>query len=68
MEKQPVKIKPYSNYEMARLYGICSRTFSKWIRPVRKKIGERPGRYYTATQVQIIVDHIGLPYKMQKED
>jgi hypothetical protein len=56
-----LRIRPFSHLELARLYEVCDRTFRKWIIPFEKEIGERRGRYYTITQVKIILEKLGMP-------
>ena len=59
--KTIIHVKPYSLKEIAALYGISTKTLSKWIVPIKEKIGMRRGRCYTVNQVRIILDEIGLP-------
>jgi len=56
-----IRVKPYSTKEIADLYGISKKTFYKWLEPLKKQVGERRGRYYTAKQVRIIFNECGLP-------
>ncbi len=56
----PLLIRPYSTGELAAFYGVCPRTFNKWISPY-PKIGKRKGRFYTSSQVQLIFKKIGTP-------
>jgi hypothetical protein len=63
INKTSLRIKPYSVKELAGLYGICSRTFKKWLEPFEPAIGPRNGRYYTIHQVNIIFDKLGTPEK-----
>lgn len=60
------EIKPYSNKELSHLYGIGDRTFTKWLAPFKDSIGPKVGRYYTVLQVKIIVEKLGMPYKMEE--
>ena len=59
--KTIIHVKPYSLKEIAALYGISTKTLSKWMIPIKDKIGIRRGRYYTVNQIRIIFDEIGLP-------
>jgi hypothetical protein len=54
-------IKPYSTKELSELYGICVKTFLKWIKPFANSIGDKHGRYYTIAQVHMIFDKLGMP-------
>ena len=60
-EYDGIVIRHYSHQELADLYNVCWRTFQQWLEPHQQAIGKRRGRYYTAKQVRIIFDLIGLP-------
>ena len=61
-KRTPFKVKPYSKREMAEMYGVCSKTFEKWINPFKDDIGKPNGRYYTVRQVTAIIERLDLPY------
>lgn len=54
-------IKPYSIAELSRMYEVNRKTLRKWLRPHEEKIGVRIGHFYTAIQVQVIFDVLGIP-------
>ncbi len=54
-------IKPYSLHELALLYGVCGRTMKKWLVAHCPAVGPKTGRFYTALQVKIIFERLGLP-------
>lgn len=54
-------IKGYTVRELAGFYGISPKTFRTWLKPHLVNIGEKQGRYYTALQVRIIFEKLGLP-------
>ena len=56
-----IAIKPCTLTELAAIYGIGVRTMKKWITPHQPAIGEKHGRIYTALQVKIIFEKLGLP-------
>jgi predicted DNA-binding protein YlxM (UPF0122 family) len=56
--KTIIRFKPYSTKEIADLYDVSTKTLYKWIKPFKKKIGERRGRFYTVNQVRIILDNV----------
>jgi hypothetical protein len=58
---QTTQIKPCTLTELAAIYGIGIRTMKKWITPHQAAIGEKHGRIYTALQVKIIFEKLGLP-------
>lgn len=55
------QIKPYKHKELSDLYGVSRQTFSKWLIPLKGKIGERQGHYYSVEQVRIIFVSLGVP-------
>jgi hypothetical protein len=57
----PFPLKPYSIGELAEKYSVSRRVFNRWLKPFRNRIGERLGRYYTVTQVVIILKALGMP-------
>lgn len=54
-------LKPYTMKELALLYGVCKRTFKKWLQPYEREIGNHNGRFLTIVQVKIIFSKLGLP-------
>ena len=58
---QSIAIKPCTLTELATIYGVGIRTMKKWITPHQESIGEKHGRIYTALQVKIIFEKLGLP-------
>ena len=61
-----VEIKPYSLTELSGLYGVSNRTMKNWITPHNNFVGEKIGRLYTALQVKIIFEKLGLPGKAEE--
>jgi hypothetical protein len=61
------EIKPYSVKDLAGIYGVCDKTFKKWLRPFITAIGEKNGRYYSVAQVKIIFEKLGVPCRMNEE-
>ena len=56
-----VMIRPYTAKELAGLYGVSTKTLRTWMLPHKEAIGERVSHYFTALQIQIIFDRLGLP-------
>ena len=56
-------VKPYMAKELAELYGVSTKTLRTWLQPHMQAIGERKSRYFTALQVRIIFDKLGMPGK-----
>ena len=55
------EIKPYNLTELSAIYGVTIRTMKNWLIRHHEAIGEKTGRLYTALQVKIIFEKIGLP-------
>ncbi|MDD5464555.1 MAG: hypothetical protein PHP62_05395 [Candidatus Moranbacteria bacterium] len=60
-EKNQLLIKPYTQKELSFLYGVCGRTFKKWLKPYRRELGVHTGRFYMARQVKKIFEKLGFP-------
>lgn len=56
-----IELKPYTDKELSAYYGICTKTFTKWLIPLQTDIGERQGRYYNVRQVKVILTNLGVP-------
>ena len=56
-----IPVKHYTRKELAKIYGVCDRTFKKWLAPFDAEIGERNGRFYSVAQVRIIFQKLELP-------
>jgi hypothetical protein len=54
-------LKAYSPKEIHALYGISKLVFKTWTKSFESEIGEVKGKYYTVKQVQIIMEHLGVP-------
>ncbi len=63
--KNYIEIKPYNLTELASVYGVTIRTMKNWISRHQEAIGEKTGRLYTALQVRIIFEKLGLPGKAE---
>ena len=59
------EIRPYSTKDLSKIYGVCDKTFNRWIKPFIAVVGLKNGRYYTVAQVKIIFDKLGVPCKMK---
>lgn len=55
------QLRAYTIAELALVYGVCKRTIKKWIKPFAQDIGPRQGHFYSISQVEIIINKIGLP-------
>ncbi len=60
-----VEIKPYNVKDLAAIYNVAPRTIRIWLARHKDAIGEKAGRYYTALQVKIIFEKLGLPGKAE---
>jgi hypothetical protein len=64
MQNPAENIKPraMNKTELAACYGVCVRTFNKWIKPFQHEIGTIPGtQIFTTAQVRVIFEKIGEP-------
>ena len=59
------ELKPYTHRELANYYGICEKTFYKWLQPFQTEVGEKRGHKYTVIQVEIILNKLGIPRKLE---
>ena len=64
--KESIDIKPYTITELANIYGVKTRTMRNWIAPHQEIIGQKIGRIYTALQIKIIFEKLGLPAKAEE--
>jgi len=55
-----IELKPYSVTDLAKIYGVCNRTFKKWVNEI-KEVGTKKGRYYSIPQVKIIFENMKIP-------
>lgn len=55
-----LELKPYSVTDLAKIYGVCNRTFKKWVNEI-KEVGPKKGRYYSIPQVKIIFENMKVP-------
>lgn len=56
-----IYLKSYTLTALAKIYGVSRQTFTTWLKPFRKDIGERKGNYFTVAQVEIIFQKLSLP-------
>jgi hypothetical protein len=61
-------IKPYTTKDLAPLYNMSTRTFLRNIEGIKEKLGSRKGHFYSIKQVEIIIEHMGIPYKIKEEN
>jgi len=55
------KLRFYTKRELAEMYEISPKTFTRWLIPYEDLIGEKNGRYYSVAQVKIIFNCLGMP-------
>lgn len=60
-----IEVKPYSLTELANIYGVTNRTMKNWISKHSAAVGEKVGRLYTALQVKVIFEKLGLPGRIE---
>jgi transposase-like protein len=67
-DNQFLEIKPYSITDFSALYGVSARTMLRWIKPFIEEVGPRNGRFYSVTQVKVIIEKLGVPHKLKIDD
>ncbi len=67
IEKTPT-IKPYNKKELAALYEVTRRTFTRQILPFMSIIGIKNGRFYNVKQVVKIFNCLGYPNSMLSDE
>jgi hypothetical protein len=61
------KIKPTSVGELCNIYSVSYRILRIWLLPHEERIGKRLGYMYSAKQVEIIFEVLGLPKVIEDE-
>lgn len=56
-----IQLKAYSLSEVAVLYEVSGKTLNTWLKPFKKEIGQKLGRYYTPKQMRLIFERLGMP-------
>jgi hypothetical protein len=64
-EENDAPLKAYNAKELAAMYGIDQRTFSRWVNDYEDAIGPKSGRFFNVLQVEIIFQVMGRP-KLKK--
>ena len=64
--KKIIIIKPYTSLQLANMYGVSRKTFSRWIKPLSIKVGPRIGNYYQILQVEKIFTLLNVPYSLEE--
>lgn len=59
---KPFEMRPYKFKEVCAIYDKHPTTMRKWLSPFKDQIGELIGGYYLIPQMEIIIEHIDLPY------
>ena len=62
--EEKFKVKPYTLKELCQLYELSYKSMRSCLAPIMEKIGPKLGRCFTVNQVQVIIDHIGMPYTL----
>jgi hypothetical protein len=55
------EVKPYTNKQLAVLYGVSTRILRNWLRLHAAFIGPKKGHYFTSLQVKTIFERLGPP-------
>ena len=57
-------LKPYTLSELAKIYSISNPVMKKWLMNLQPELGDRTGRFYSARQVSLIFERLGIPQKV----
>jgi phage anti-repressor protein len=57
-------IRPYRLKDLAAIYDVSTRTMRRWIDAKAAEYGKKEKKYFTITQVNGIINAIGLPQKI----
>lgn len=60
-KNQGVPLRPYTLKELARIYGVSTKTMHRWMEPFKDELGPKRGRYYSIPQVRIFFTNLSLP-------
>lgn len=55
-------VKPYRTVDLCAIFDVNYKTLRGWIDRHSVAIGERAGNYYTATQVDCMLEKFGRPH------
>ena len=48
------------------MYGVCDKTFKKWLKPFDNAIGDKNGRYNSVVRGTVIFDKPDVPCRSQE--
>lgn len=55
------EIRPCNIKELCTVFKVSYKTMARWLKPHKEQIGPMRGKTYTALQVGLIIELIGLP-------
>jgi hypothetical protein len=58
---KPFVLRPYSKKELRTLMGISKHVLNTWLKAIEGELGLPIAGLYSVKQVQIIVEHFGVP-------
>jgi hypothetical protein len=67
ISKDEFLLKPMNTTQLSELYGVARKTFRGWLVPFKEKIGKRKGFYYSIKQMEIIIQQLGFPEKIDEQ-
>lgn len=62
--KTVAEIRPYMLKELCTLYRLSYKAMYSNLKPLQHLLGQKQGYYYSARQVEIIFEHLGIPYSI----
>lgn len=66
--EKAIRVKPYMPSELSIIYSVSHPTLNRWLTSIKDKVGKRIGQYYSVKQVEIIFEHLGVPYDLEVPD
>lgn len=66
--QKAIRVKPYMPSELAIIYTVSHPTLNKWLASIKEKVGKRVGQYYSVKQVEMIFEHLGVPFDLELPD
>ena len=64
---RPFVLRPYSKKELRTIMGISKHVLNTWLKVIESELGVPIAGLYSVKQVQIIIEHYGVPGQVLNE-
>jgi hypothetical protein len=64
---KPFVLRPYSKKELRTIMGISKHVLNTWLKVIQDELGPPIAGLYSPKQIQIIIDHYGVPGQVLKD-